>query len=87
MSQLDRPKFERYRLVKEEDGPETASTVGRENGPGRSEPDGGTSYTEYVLKSEFVALSEVVEALRRRVDMCVVNCDAKEGPGNGKSSD
>lgn len=65
MSQLDRPRFERYRLVKEEPAPEpTQAPV---------PPVGGLAMQdhrveEYALKSELVGLQRQVEKLERRLN-------------------
>ena len=69
MSQLDRPKFDRYRLVKEEDDPVPADgPVGLQNGLQGAVPGGGSKDTEYALKTDLDRLSQTVEALRRRID-------------------
>ena len=69
MSQLDRPKFDRYRLVKEEDDPVSANgSVGLQNGLQGAVPGGGSKDTEYALKTDLDRLSQTVEALRRRID-------------------
>lgn len=65
MSQLDRPRFERYRLVKEEPAPEPAQAP--------VPPVGGLAMQdhrveEYALKSELVGLQKQVEKLERRLN-------------------
>lgn len=57
---LDRPTFERYRLVKE-DMPQDAQKEAK-----TSESGEGDSYPAYVLKSEFEALRDEVEALKAK---------------------
>ena len=71
MSQLDRPKFDKYRLVKEEDTPAPApndSPVSHENAPQRSEDCGMNNLSEYALKSELAEVRGEVDALRRRIE-------------------
>lgn len=71
MSQLDRPKFDKYRLVKEEDTPAPApmdSSVSHENAPQRSEDYGMNNLSEYALKSELAEVRGEVDALRRRIE-------------------
>lgn len=53
-SQLDRPIFEKYRLVKEESAE-----------PPKNEPSG--KFTEYALKSDCRALQEEIESLKRMI--------------------
>lgn len=53
-SQLDRPVFEKYRLIKEE-GTETPKTESVEE------------FTEYALKSDCRALQEEIETLKRMI--------------------
>ena len=65
MSQLDRPRFERYRLVKEETPQEAAQSS--------SETFNGTAMesidpNEYALKSDLEALQRQVEKLERRIN-------------------
>ena len=65
MSQLDRPRFERYRLVKEESAPEpTQAPV---------PPVGGSvmqdhRVEEYALRSDLEGLQRQVEKLERRLN-------------------
>ena len=71
MSQLDRPKFDKYRLVKEEDTPAPASMdspVSHENAPQKSEGYGMNNLSEYALKSELAEVRGEVDALRRRLE-------------------
>lgn len=71
MSQLDRPKFDKYRLVKEEDTPAPApmdGPVSHENAPQRSEDCGMNNLSEYALKSELAEVRGEVDALRRRIE-------------------
>lgn len=71
MSQLDRPKFDKYRLVKEEDATPPApmdSPVSHEKTPQRSECCGMNNLSEYALKSELAEVRGEVDALRRRIE-------------------
>ena len=71
MSQLDRPKFDKYRLVKEEDTPAPApmdSPVSHENAPQRSEDYGMNNLSEYALKSELAEVRGEVDALRWQIE-------------------
>lgn len=71
MSQLDRPKFDKYRLVKEEDTSAPApmdSPVSHEKAPQRSEDCGMNNLSEYALKSELAEVRDEVDALRRRIE-------------------
>lgn len=63
MSQLDRPKFERYRLVKEEEAPERP-----QNAPQVAQAQGGDNYPVYALKSDLDELRVRMDALERRPD-------------------
>lgn len=71
MSQLDRPKFDKYRLVKEEDTPAPApmdSPVSHEKAPQRSEGYGMNNLSDYALKTELAEVRGELEALRRRIE-------------------
>lgn len=71
MSQLDRPKFDKYRLVKEEDTPAPApmdSPVSHEKAPQRSEGCGMNNLSEYALKTELEEVRGELDALRRRIE-------------------
>lgn len=63
-SQLDRPVFEKYRLVKEEDyqAQQTA-----QNAPISSENVQQINYTDFAKKSEIVALWDEIEALKSKL--------------------
>lgn len=60
-NQLDRPTFERYRLVKEEMPPETAGT--------RTSADstGGSKDTAYALKSDLGAIWSEIDAIKEKL--------------------
>lgn len=78
ISQLDGSKFEKYRLVKEEDAaPDMPER--RENAPHRDEQHGGGSVSEYALKTELEALAGDVDALRRVVEGIVAKAAKKKG--------
>lgn len=62
MSQLDRPKFEKYRLVKEEDTP-----VSPQNGAGASSGNSAQS-PAYAEKSELEALRGELDTLKAKVE-------------------
>lgn len=55
-SQLDTPKFEKFKLVKENDTP-----VAHVDGANNDEEEKGIDLSAYVLKSEFDALKGVVD--------------------------
>lgn len=74
ISQLDRPRFEKYRLVKEEDAPAQTS----ETAPARKE-----DRSEYVPYSEFNKLYGEFTDLKHRVDIL----ESKEVPDNGEPAD
>lgn len=63
-SQLDRPVFEKYRLVKEENY--QAQQVAQ-NSPVSSENANQTNYTEYAKKDEIAALWGEIEALKSKL--------------------
>lgn len=68
MSQLDRPKFDKYRLVKEEGTPTPSSSdssVRHENGPHDTQAQEGNSTPPYALKSEVERLWAELGALRQ----------------------
>lgn len=60
-NQLDRPTFERYRLVKE-DSPVTAQNV-----PTSADSAGGSKDTAYALKSDLAAIWSELDALKEKV--------------------
>lgn len=71
MSQLDRPKFDKYRLVKEEDTPAPAPTnspASHENAPQRSEGCVMNNLSEYALKTELAEVRGELDALRRQIE-------------------
>lgn len=74
ISQLDRPRFEKYRLVKEEDAP----TQTTETAPIRKEEK-----NEYVPVAEFNKLYNEFVALKHRVNAL----ETKEVSDNGESVD
>ena len=55
-SQLDRPKFEKYRLVKEEDGP-----VASQNAQEQAPTVNGVDLSDYALKADFDAFMGEIE--------------------------
>lgn len=60
MGQLDRPVFEKYRLVKEEDTPvETQERVSGE---------AGVDLSKYVLKSDIAAFKGEIDAIRADIE-------------------
>lgn len=59
-NQLDRPTFERYRLVKE-DGPVTP-----QNTPTSADSAGGSKDTAYALKSDLTAIWSELDALKEK---------------------
>lgn len=63
-SQLDRPVFEKYRLVKEEDY--QAQQVAQ-NSSVSSENENQTNYTEYAKKDEIAALWGEIETLKSKL--------------------
>ena len=60
-NQLDRPTFERYRLVKE-DSPVTA-----QNAPTSADSKEGSKDTAYALKSDLAAIWSELDALKEKV--------------------
>lgn len=60
-NQLDRPSFERYRLVKE-DAPQEA-----QNAPQSGEQSGKGSTTAYALKSDVARLWDELEAVKKKL--------------------
>ena len=63
LSQLDRPKFDKYRLVKEEDAPERPQET-----PQTTQAAGGSNDTSYALKSDLDKLWAELEAVKRRME-------------------
>lgn len=61
MSQLDRPKFEKYRLVKEEDAP-----VLRQNAPKTDKSTSEGKDTAYALKTDLDAIWSEIKALKNK---------------------
>ena len=60
-SQLDRPIFEKYRLVKEED-------IQTQNQPVSAEIAQQTNNIDYALKTDLAALQEEIDALKQRIE-------------------
>lgn len=60
-SQLDRPIFEKYRLVKEEDMP-------TQNPPVSAEIVQQTNNIDYALKTDLTALQEEIDVLKQRIE-------------------
>ena len=63
-SQLDRPVFEKYRLVKEEDF-QTQQTA--QNAPASAEKTEQANNIDYALKSDLRALWDEIEALKKQM--------------------
>lgn len=91
MSQLDRPKFDRYRLVKEEDAPAPSAQDGPvrpENGPQTHEGSGVGKLSDYALKTDLGPLWAEIEALKRRIESARAKPAKKEGVrDDGEPSD
>lgn len=91
MSQLDRPKFDKYRLVKEEDAPAPSaadSPVRPENGPQSHDAPGVGKLSDYALKTDLGPLWAEIEALKRRIETTKAKPAKKEGVrDDGKPSD
>ena len=60
-SQLDRPIFEKYRLVKEDDMP-------TQNPPVSAEIAQQTNNIDYALKTDLTALQTEIDALKQRIE-------------------
>lgn len=60
-NQLDRPTFERYRLVKED------SPVAAQNAPTSADSAEGSKDTAYALKSDLTAIWSELDALKEKV--------------------
>ena len=84
-SQLEGSKFEKYRLVKEEDGPVPSdASVGPQNASHGREGVGEGKFPEYALKSDLGALWAAINSLQAKVE----SSDEMKGvTGDGKSSD
>lgn len=91
MSQLDRPKFDRYRLVKEEDAPATSAQdapVRLENGPQAHDAPGVGKLSDYALKTDLGPLWAEIEVLKRRIETTKAKSAKKEGVrDDGEPSD
>lgn len=91
MSQLDRPKFDRYRLVKEEDAPAPSGVdapVRPENGPQSHDAPGVGKSSDYALKTDLGPLWAEIEALKRRIKIEKQKPAEKEGVSDdGEPSD
>lgn len=61
-SQLDRPIFEKYRLVKEED------IQAAQNQPVSAENSQQTNNIDYALKADLTALQTEIDALKQRIE-------------------
>lgn len=76
MSQLDRPKFEKYRLVKEDDAP-----VSRQNAPETVfTSDKGDS--TYALKSDIDAIWSEIEVLKEKAEHKTIKPKVKKQEGD-----
>ena len=62
MSQLDRPKFEKYRLVKEEDAPEAV------DGPNSPSEIPQVDLSQYATKQDIEAFRADVEAIKQDIE-------------------
>lgn len=91
MSQLDRPKFDKYRLVKEEDTPAPSAVdtpVRPENGPQSHDVSGVGKLSDYALKSDLGPLWAEIEALKLRIETTRAKPVQKEGVrDDGEPSD
>lgn len=87
VSQLDRPRFEKYRLVKEDDAPADDAFDRRENALQSDVLSGGSNGPEYALKSELETLSGDVGALKRVVESLVAKTKKKGVKDDGESVD
>ena len=65
-SQLDRPIFEKYRLVKEED------IQAAQNQPMSAANSQQTNNIDYALKTDLAALQEEIDALKQRIEELTV---------------
>ena len=65
-SQLDRPIFEKYRLVKEED------IQAAQNQPVSAVNSQQTNNIEYALKTDLTALQEEIDVLKQRIEELTV---------------
>lgn len=74
MSQLDRPKFEKYRLVKEEDTPIPAKT-------GAESPSNPTqeNTADFALKSDLTAIWREIDALKAKAQKQTYKKQESEG--------
>lgn len=61
-SQLDRPIFEKYRLVKEDD------IQAAQNQPVRAENNQTTNMIDYALKTDLTALQAEIDTLKQRIE-------------------
>ena len=62
MSQLDRPKFERYRLVKEEDAPEAA---GGSQAPQKTQ---AVDLSQYALATDLDPIQRELDAIKSEIE-------------------
>lgn len=65
-SQLDRPIFEKYRLVKEDD------IQAAQNQPVRAENNQTTNMIDYALKTDLTALQAEIDTLKHRIEELTV---------------
>lgn len=70
INQLDKPKFEKYRLYKEDDGTMPVQAVSQNH---------ETDLTQYVLKSEYDGLKSEYAALRSELDSLRSDMDTFRG--------
>ena len=68
-SQLDRPIFEKYRLVKEDDMP-------TQNPPVSAEIAQQTNNIDYALKTDLTALQAEIDALKQRIEELTIKRSA-----------
>lgn len=68
-SQLDRPIFEKYRLVKEDDMP-------TQNSPVSAEIAQQTDNIDYALKTDLTALQAEIDALKQRIEEMTIKRSA-----------
>lgn len=62
-NQLDTPRFERFKLVKEEDAPQMAV-----NAPTSASNDNAVDLSGYALKTELEPLQDEIEGLKKRIE-------------------
>lgn len=62
MSQLDRPKFEKYRLVKEEDAPQPTE------GPDKPVEAPSVDLSNFIIKQDFDAVKRDIDAIKQDIE-------------------